>query len=55
MEKCCICNGKAVKKLIIEPDFGQIYVCDDIGCHDKIKRDINNYCEDISTKNNKKR
>jgi phage shock protein PspC (stress-responsive transcriptional regulator) len=54
MEKCCICNGKAVKKLIVEPDFGQIYVCDDIGCNDKIKRDINNCYGDISTKNNKK-
>ena len=54
VEKCSICSDKAVKKLIFEYENGQIYVCADIGCNDKIKRDINNCFGYNSIKYNKK-
>jgi phage shock protein PspC (stress-responsive transcriptional regulator) len=54
MERCCNCNREAVKRFAIEPEFGEIYVCDNVKCSDRVKRDIGHFSDKITTENNNK-
>lgn len=45
MEKneCFNCKKEAVKKLSVEPEFGQIYVCSNPKCKEKALNDIDRF------------
>ena len=55
MERCFNCNSEAVKKLVVEPEFGEIYVCGNDKCSNKVKRDVERFSDLYANSKIKKR